>query len=217
MLLRAWANFSDCGFSRRVFLFRQEFFFSQSFRFFPSFCQALAEDRVTTPTKKKKRILARVRVICMSCANWACYYAIPMQEFNEDSVLAYYRGQGKIANSLLRGWKRTEGWELKREQERQAGRDKRKQGGQPGWWEEGQIVYEEVKHGKERRKESLRTLVPPFKEDKSCMRRSSTGKKEGRKACVLWCLRLKNKVQEDRASKEGKVQRTDLATPPRGI
>ena len=54
MLLRAWANFSDRGFSRRVFLFRQEFSFSQSFRFFPSFCQALAEDRVTTPTKKKK-------------------------------------------------------------------------------------------------------------------------------------------------------------------
>jgi len=51
--LRAWANFSDCGFSRRVFLFRQEFSFSQSYRFFPSFCQALAEDRVTTPTKKK--------------------------------------------------------------------------------------------------------------------------------------------------------------------
>jgi hypothetical protein len=47
-----WANFSDCGFSRRVFLFRQEFSFSQSYRFFPSFCQALAEDRVTTPTKK---------------------------------------------------------------------------------------------------------------------------------------------------------------------
>jgi hypothetical protein len=55
VLLRAWANFSDCGFSRRVFLFRQEFSFSQSFRFFPSFCQALAEDRVTTPTKKKKK------------------------------------------------------------------------------------------------------------------------------------------------------------------
>jgi len=54
VLLRAWANFSDCGFSRRVFLFRQEFSFSRSFRFFPSFCQALAEDRVTTPTKKKK-------------------------------------------------------------------------------------------------------------------------------------------------------------------
>jgi len=52
VLLRAWANFSDCGFSRRVFLFRQEFSFSQSYRFFPSFCQALAEDRVTTPTKK---------------------------------------------------------------------------------------------------------------------------------------------------------------------
>jgi len=55
VLLRAWANFSDCGFSRRVFLFRQEFSFSQSYRFFPSFCQALAEDRVTTPTKKKKK------------------------------------------------------------------------------------------------------------------------------------------------------------------
>ena len=41
-------------FSRRVFLFRQEFSFSQSYSFFPSFCQALAEDRVTTPTKKKK-------------------------------------------------------------------------------------------------------------------------------------------------------------------
>jgi len=55
--LRAWANFSDCGFSRRVFLFRQEFSFSQSYRFFiPSFCQALAEDRVTTPTKKKKNL-----------------------------------------------------------------------------------------------------------------------------------------------------------------
>ena len=45
---------SQTGFSRRVFLFRQEFSFSQSYRFFfPSFCQALAEDRVTTPTKKK--------------------------------------------------------------------------------------------------------------------------------------------------------------------
>ena len=53
VLLRAWANFSDCGFSRRVFLFRQEFSFSQSYRFFPSFCQVLAEDRVTTPTIKK--------------------------------------------------------------------------------------------------------------------------------------------------------------------
>jgi len=50
-----WANFSDCGFSRRVFLFRQEVSFSQSYSFFPSFCQALAEDRVTTPTKKKKK------------------------------------------------------------------------------------------------------------------------------------------------------------------
>ena len=45
------ADFSDCGFSRRVFLFRQEFSFFQSYRFFPSFCQALAEDRVTNPTK----------------------------------------------------------------------------------------------------------------------------------------------------------------------
>ena len=44
-------------FSRRVFLFRQEFSFSQSYRLFPSFCQALAEDRVTTPTKKKKKDL----------------------------------------------------------------------------------------------------------------------------------------------------------------
>ena len=60
MLLRAWANFSDCGFSRRVFLFRQEFFFSQSYRFFPSFCQALAEDCVTTPTKKKKKLRVRL-------------------------------------------------------------------------------------------------------------------------------------------------------------
>ena len=40
-------------FLKEGFLFRQEFSFSQSYRFFPSFCQALAEDRVTTPTKKK--------------------------------------------------------------------------------------------------------------------------------------------------------------------
>ena len=55
MLLRAWANFSDCGFSRRVFLFRQESPFPSLIGFLPSFCQALAEDRVTTPTKKKKK------------------------------------------------------------------------------------------------------------------------------------------------------------------
>jgi hypothetical protein len=64
VLLRAWANFSDCGFSRRVFLFRQEFSFSQSYRFCPSFCQALAEDRVTTPTKKK-----RLRQAGQTCIN----------------------------------------------------------------------------------------------------------------------------------------------------
>ena len=73
MLLRAWANFSDCGFSRRVFLFRQEFSFSQSYRvFFPSFCQALAEDRVTTPTKKKNSAcLIYVRILCVH-GNFSC-------------------------------------------------------------------------------------------------------------------------------------------------
>ena len=40
-------------FSRRVFLFRQEFSFSQSYRFFPSFCQALAD--CNNPHQKKKK------------------------------------------------------------------------------------------------------------------------------------------------------------------
>jgi hypothetical protein len=40
------------------------------------------------------------------------------------------------------------------------------------------------------------------KKGKTYTRRSSTGKKEGRKACVLWCLLPKNKVKENRASKE---------------
>jgi hypothetical protein len=35
------------------------------------------------------------------------------------------------------------------------------------------------------------------KKGKTYTRRSGTGKKEGRKACVLWCLRKKNKVKED--------------------
>jgi len=45
-------------------MFRQEFSFSQSYRFFPSFCQALAEDRVTTPTKKKKKICIEKENVC---------------------------------------------------------------------------------------------------------------------------------------------------------
>jgi len=65
LVLQAWANFSDCGFSRRNFLFRQEFSFSQSYRFFPSFCQALAEDRVTTPTKKKIMNECKVYACCV--------------------------------------------------------------------------------------------------------------------------------------------------------
>ena len=57
MLLRAWANFSDCGFSRRVFsVLGRSFPFPSLIGFFPSFCQALAEDRVTTPTGKKKKM-----------------------------------------------------------------------------------------------------------------------------------------------------------------
>jgi len=40
----------------------QEFSFSQSYRFFPSFCQALAEDRVTTPTQKKMFVQILVQV-----------------------------------------------------------------------------------------------------------------------------------------------------------
>ena len=52
-------------FSRRVFLFRQEFSFSQSYRLFPSFCQALAEDRVTTPTKKKTTLRKNRLLSCL--------------------------------------------------------------------------------------------------------------------------------------------------------
>ena len=82
MLLRAWANFSDCGFSRRVFLFRQKFSFSQSYRFFPSFCQALAEDRVTTPTKKKKKEGAEC--FCPKRSQTACLEFYPF--FTHQSV-----------------------------------------------------------------------------------------------------------------------------------
>jgi len=71
VLLRACANFSDCGFSRRVFLFRQEFSFSQSYRFFfPSFCQALAEDRVTTPTQKKKMCVFAAMGVTSTTFGW---------------------------------------------------------------------------------------------------------------------------------------------------
>jgi hypothetical protein len=31
------------------------------------------------------------------------------------------------------------------------------------------------------------------KKGKTCTRRSSTGKKEGRKSCVLWCVRKKTR------------------------
>jgi len=77
VLLRAWANFSDCGFSRRVFLYRQEFSFSQSDRFFPSFCQALAEDRVTTPTTKKK-----------TEANYHAYYQTLIKEGTANGAIS---------------------------------------------------------------------------------------------------------------------------------
>jgi hypothetical protein len=54
VLLRAWANFSDCGFFKEGFsVLGRSFPFPSLLGFFPSFCQALAEDRVTTPTKKK--------------------------------------------------------------------------------------------------------------------------------------------------------------------
>ena len=56
MLLRAWANFSDCGFFKEGFsVLGRSVPFPSLIGFFPSFCQALAEDRVTTPTKKKKK------------------------------------------------------------------------------------------------------------------------------------------------------------------
>ena len=72
MLLRAWANFSDCGFSRRVFLFRQEFSFSQSYRvFFPSFCQALAEDRNNPHQKKKNEHCTTLQSPLNAFETWA--------------------------------------------------------------------------------------------------------------------------------------------------
>jgi len=39
------------------FCLGRSFPFPSLIGFFPSFCQALAEDRVTTPTKKKKKVL----------------------------------------------------------------------------------------------------------------------------------------------------------------
>ena len=57
MLLRAWANFSDCGFFKEGFsVLGRSFPFPSLLGFFPSFCQALAEDRVTTPHQKKSII-----------------------------------------------------------------------------------------------------------------------------------------------------------------
>ena len=50
-LLRLW--FFQGGFS----VLGRSFPFPSLLGFFPSFCQALAEDRVTTPTKKKKKLL----------------------------------------------------------------------------------------------------------------------------------------------------------------
>ena len=50
-------------------------------------------------------------------------------------MMAYYIGPGEIANSLLRGWNETESWSIKGKQERQAGSDNRKQGGQQRWRE----------------------------------------------------------------------------------
>ena len=57
------------------FLFRQEFSFSQSYRFFPSFCQALAEDRVTTPTKKKKRTAQQIGRCLESAVRSPCNFS----------------------------------------------------------------------------------------------------------------------------------------------
>ena len=64
--LASVGQFLRLCFFKEGFSFRQEFSFSQSYRFFPSFCQALAEDRVTTPPKKK-------------CADesWWGYFLVP--------------------------------------------------------------------------------------------------------------------------------------------
>jgi len=55
VLLRAWANFSDCGCSRRVFLFRQEFSFSQSYSFFSFILLGPCWGPFKNPHKKKKK------------------------------------------------------------------------------------------------------------------------------------------------------------------
>jgi hypothetical protein len=46
----------------------------------------------------------------------------------------------------------------------------------------------------EEKKESRGDNQVDKNKGKTFTRRSSTGKKEGRKACVLWCLCEKNKV-----------------------
>ena len=66
MLLRAWANFSDWFFKEGFSVLGRSFPFPSLIGFFPSFCQALAEDRVTTPTKKKKKSFIQVQWLIQS-------------------------------------------------------------------------------------------------------------------------------------------------------
>ena len=90
MLLRAWANFSDCGFFKEGFsVLGRSFPFPSLKGFFPSFCQALAEDRVTTPTKKKKnmwrvteapwRVLQRC--LCCSFAAFSWFWGLVSSQY----------------------------------------------------------------------------------------------------------------------------------------
>jgi len=70
VLLRAWANFSDCGFFKVGFsVLGRCFPFPSLLGFFPSFCPALAEDRVTTPTKKKKK---KTPLWALFSGDWEC-------------------------------------------------------------------------------------------------------------------------------------------------
>ena len=83
------------------FCLGRSFPFPSLIGFFPSFCQALAEDRITTPTKKKKKWMTsapRKRVCCTS------------QEFRHRPIQTNPRSNQTDPRSL----QRPEGWGLLR-------------------------------------------------------------------------------------------------------